>query len=59
MKYALYFEFYDGYIDSINVIGADTRDKHINWALAHTNIKHMSYSKIYKSGEYSPRTFIF
>lgn len=57
MKYALYYTLM-GKEDSFNVENAKRRNEEIVAMLNDINFSNISYSKIYKSGEYSPRKWV-
>lgn len=58
MKYAIYYEFYDGTNDSIIVKDSPSKNIYIKTLLNDNEIKHIAFCKIYKSGEYGKRTFV-
>lgn len=57
MRYAIYYSLM-GKDDSMNVENAKRRNEEIISMLHDSNFYDISYSKIYKSGEYSPRKYI-
>lgn len=57
MRYAIYYTLM-GKEDSMNVENAIRRNEEIISMLHDSNFSNISYSKIYKSGEYSPRKHI-
>lgn len=57
MRYAIYYSLM-GKEDSMNVENAKRRNEEIIAMLHDSNFYDISYSKIYKSGEYSPRKYI-
>lgn len=54
MRYAIYYTLM-GKEDSMNVENALRRNEEIRAMLHDSNFSNISYSKIYKSGEYSTR----
>lgn len=58
MKWCIYCELDDGTKTSDFQKGIQMRDVAIRFALINPYVKHVSYCKVYKSGEYSPRTFV-
>lgn len=54
MRYCIYYTLL-GQEDSMNVDSAMRRNEEILAMLHDSNFSNISYSKIYKSGEYSPR----
>lgn len=57
MRYIIYYTLM-GKEDSMNVENAKRRNEKIISMLHDSNFYNISYSKIYKSGEYSPRKYI-
>lgn len=57
MRYAIYYTLMCKE-DSMNVENAKRRNEEIIAMLHDSNFSNISYSKIYKSGEYSPRKYI-
>lgn len=57
MRYAIYYTLM-GKEDSMNVENAKRRNEEIISMLHDSNFYNISYSAIYKSGEYSPRKYI-
>lgn len=57
MRYAIYYTLM-GKEDSMNVENAKRRNEEILAMLHDSNFYNISYSAIYKSGEYSPRKYM-
>ena len=57
MRYAIYYTLM-GKEDSMNVENAKRRNEEIISMLHDSNFYNISYSTIYKSGEYSPRKYV-
>lgn len=56
MKYAVYFQWNDGFTDSFNCDNAKERDANINDMLRRKEFKEIHYCPIYRSGEYGADT---
>lgn len=52
MRYSIYFTWNDGVVDSFNVADAKERDLNIREMVERKDFKHISYRRIYASGEY-------
>lgn len=58
MKYAIYFEWKDGFKDTFNVDSAKERDLNIKDMLYRNDFKNISYCIIYNSGEYGKEIIV-
>ena len=55
MRYAVYFIWNDGTEDSFIATDREDRDLNIKQMIERKDFKAISYSKIYKNGEYGKR----
>lgn len=55
MRYAVYFIWNDGMEDSFIATDREDRDLNIKQMIERKDFKEISYSKIYKNGEYGKR----
>ena len=60
MKYAVYFTYKDdGFNDTFNIENSKYRYKEIRHMIKRKMFSEISYSKIYKNGEYGKRKIVY